>query len=811
MKRTIFLAVLIALFTFSCAGAPKQADPAVLKDLAGKYLGAADDDAREKILGQMQAAGEFTASDMRAALKSCRVFPTVKPGVYFAQLDLPAAGTQAAFTIYVPKSYNPDNSSGLILGLHGASEGSEGSHTLFEAWADNSGYLLVDPAFPVGYWWLGANEMIAGILEYMFAHFNVDTNRVCVTGFSNGGHGTYYFGLRMPHLFAAAMPMSGSTLGEVEPRPEAKFYENAFGVAFMGVHGQRDPGIPAASSKAAIDAMKALGYDADFKGYPMMGHTYPPKTDFPEFGDWFKSKVRKPFPKKMLFHADKAEFGRAYWITMNGITGLATLDAQIDENSNTITLRTENVKGLTLNLAPELVDFARPVKIVYNGKEVFNASVTESPRITLESAKNWPDMNMLFTARIEIANDNGNVVELNMPAAGEADIAPTAEEIAAGPPVERPAFEPGIMAYDEYITAYKTASTRGADVQQLKGLMQTCLTHKSASMRLLGLKIMQMIYSRQAMSQEEAETIIYAAANDKDRSTYLREFALRLIEPSNDKQLQILIEASKDADFQIRNRAIENLTQTQGDSAVMASAALFEALADSKWQNRLAAVRGLWEFKSKSTVDKMIEIAKSDPDYNVRLAAAAVANSFDAEMAKEVFETASKYPHPDVKAILETEGKGGPFAIRRAREQQTRGANSLQQMMNEAIQLLQNKKFDEAIGIYRQILEMIQPYPAEQTAQIKQNCYYNVACAYSLQNKKDDAIEALKFAVKYGWKDTNHMATDKDLDNIRQTPEYKAIIDEINAGGAEQPQEDGNKTPQEDKKPPQKEPGDDWR
>lgn len=53
--------------------------------------------------------------------------------------------------------------------------------------------------------------------------------------------------------------------------------------------------------------------------------------------------------------------------------------------------------------------------------------------------------------------------------------------------------------------------------------------------------------------------------------------------------------------------------------------------------------------------------------------------------------------------------------------------------------------------------------------------YYNLACLYSLMNKPDDANNYLRMAVDRGYA-KKYAAADEDLDNIRNTADYKAII-----------------------------------
>lgn len=57
--------------------------------------------------------------------------------------------------------------------------------------------------------------------------------------------------------------------------------------------------------------------------------------------------------------------------------------------------------------------------------------------------------------------------------------------------------------------------------------------------------------------------------------------------------------------------------------------------------------------------------------------------------------------------------------------------------------------------------------------------YYNLACLYSLMNKPDEANNYLKMAIDRGYA-KKYAAADEDLDNIRNTADYKSIMRNAN-------------------------------
>jgi len=54
--------------------------------------------------------------------------------------------------------------------------------------------------------------------------------------------------------------------------------------------------------------------------------------------------------------------------------------------------------------------------------------------------------------------------------------------------------------------------------------------------------------------------------------------------------------------------------------------------------------------------------------------------------------------------------------------------------------------------------------------------YYIMACIFSIQNNADLACQWLKKAIDKGYKDWEHLKSDKDFDNIRNTPCFQEII-----------------------------------
>lgn len=59
--------------------------------------------------------------------------------------------------------------------------------------------------------------------------------------------------------------------------------------------------------------------------------------------------------------------------------------------------------------------------------------------------------------------------------------------------------------------------------------------------------------------------------------------------------------------------------------------------------------------------------------------------------------------------------------------------------------------------------------------------YYDLSCLYAQMNRKDDAIKALETALEKGYSSFEHMEHDKDMDPIRDLPEYVSLVEKYYA------------------------------
>lgn len=122
----------------------------------------------------------------------------------------------------------------------------------------------------------GAAQDEAGIRESAEALFallrrererGIPAERIVVAGFSQGGAMALFVGPRWPERLGGVialstyLPLADSLAAEAHPANAA--------VPVLMAHGSFDPVVPVAAGEASRERLRALGYDVDWRSYPM--------------------------------------------------------------------------------------------------------------------------------------------------------------------------------------------------------------------------------------------------------------------------------------------------------------------------------------------------------------------------------------------------------------------------------------------------------------------------------------------------------------------------------------------------------------
>jgi len=175
--------------------------------------------------------------------------------------------------------------------------------------------------------------------------FNIDEDRMYLTGLSMGGGGTLWIGLTRPDLWAAIAPVCPAP-----PEGTDILAGNAFNIPVHLFVGDRD-GLMT-TSDAWYERFKSNNINVEYVIYPGIAHNsweYSYKDGF--IFDWFAQFKRDPFPAEVKFTTRQFKYDKAYWVKIDNLTpGLeSTVNARFT-GENRIEITTSNILGFTLNL-----------------------------------------------------------------------------------------------------------------------------------------------------------------------------------------------------------------------------------------------------------------------------------------------------------------------------------------------------------------------------------------------------------------------------------------------------------------------------
>lgn len=390
-----------------------------------------------------QAAAKIVADVVRSGVTFDEALKRLQAGRPYVA-DVPknvvkasyqAQGKEFFYAVNVPESYDPAQRYQVRFQLHGGvsreSNKPRGDGTIGALAGDEQIYIL-PTSWADAMWWNPSQlENLNAILDTVKRTYNVDENRVFVSGVSDGGTGAFYVAMKDTTPFAGFLPLNGSMLvlrsedlavGDVFPN-------NLRNKPFFIVNGAHDPMYPASYVGPYVEHLKQKGVEVVYKPQPNGVHNtaWWPEVKGP-FEAFVRSHPRKPLPDTLTWETNGTPVdNRAHWLVIEKLAPkgrnepdlpdvnlMTDVGPMIFENThpsgrvdlvrtgNTVTARTTGVAELTLLLSPDVFDLSQPVKVAANGRVVFNGRVDPSVATLLKWAARDNDRTMLFAAELHI-------------------------------------------------------------------------------------------------------------------------------------------------------------------------------------------------------------------------------------------------------------------------------------------------------------------------------------------------------------------------------------------------------------------------
>ncbi len=185
-------------------------------------------------------------------------------------------GSRGGFSLYVPEYYTPDRTWPLVMALHGGSGNGRGFLWSWLRDARSRGAIVVAPTATGNTWALMGEDTdtanLARILDLVRGRWNIEPDRLLLTGMSDGGTFCYVTGLESASPFTHLAPVAATFHPLMAETADA---ERLRGLPIHIVHGRLDWMFPVQVARQTREVLSAAGADVTYRELDDLSHTYP--------------------------------------------------------------------------------------------------------------------------------------------------------------------------------------------------------------------------------------------------------------------------------------------------------------------------------------------------------------------------------------------------------------------------------------------------------------------------------------------------------------------------------------------------------
>ena len=378
-------------------------------------------------------------------LSNWNVYPTSKQtGIickYFIRLD---TNYSVPYFVYIPKNYNKKYKTILLVYYKGGWMNSPTFQKDYykEILSDNPTFQYLDKynvieIFPAlkndlaiygRYGYQHLQKMIVDVKK----RFNIDDNKVFLSGFSDGAKTVYNVSYLAQTTFACFYAINGYF-------PSSSIYfPNYFNRPIVSFSATKDEISDYRSIKTKAEYVNKSGGNWAYRELPNKTHFYFSYADeiLPIIFEHLNVTSRNPLPVRLAYDRgfnDDKDFTGIDWLQMHVNTNvkpttyaftdsIRTLSAQGEKNNylygentgqiraqysnNTFTITASQVDSITIYISPLMVDMNVPIKIIVNEKELYNQKISYSKDFMINRFFENFDRAQIFVNKIEVKIDN---------------------------------------------------------------------------------------------------------------------------------------------------------------------------------------------------------------------------------------------------------------------------------------------------------------------------------------------------------------------------------------------------------------------
>jgi predicted peptidase len=189
---------------------------------------------------------------------------SIEPGINDISLESPEKGVYWNFRVIAPSDASSSNKRPLVIALHGASGGSATAHQQTACYVEPGlaalNAFIISPNAGLGEWFDQANQQqVIALLDLAKTFWDVDSSKVMVTGYSNGGNASWFYADFYPELFTASIAMASSYNPErsngTTPQIDVPLYV---------IHGENDELFPLGITQEYVNKSVGAGTTIEF-------------------------------------------------------------------------------------------------------------------------------------------------------------------------------------------------------------------------------------------------------------------------------------------------------------------------------------------------------------------------------------------------------------------------------------------------------------------------------------------------------------------------------------------------------------------
>ena len=370
-------------------------------------------------LRRVEGVGPETIRRLIPQLPPVPETPGIQPGVpHEIEVAIDDQTPTTKYSVLLPLEYSPRHTYPLLVALRAEGKTINGTLSLWGGTetqpgpTQRKGYILIAPEYAPAdrgeYAYDAAtHHHVLTAMNDARRRFNIDSDRIYLTGHGMGADAAFDLGFSHPDEFAGVIPICGVC------DQYCKFYrENAYGSAWYVIGGELDHD-KAGRNYPFFDVMFRHGIEYDFiyceyaqRGYESYAE------EFPRVFDWMSLHRRQRLPQEIDVESLRKTDQRFYWLVATnlpknvilppppGQPSISPMHIKGRFTSANVLIVSSPSNRYTVWIHPDLVDLEKRLRMTINGKR-YNQFIDPDFTATIDDYRERGDRQRLYIAKLE--------------------------------------------------------------------------------------------------------------------------------------------------------------------------------------------------------------------------------------------------------------------------------------------------------------------------------------------------------------------------------------------------------------------------